>query len=247
MEKNNQENTVEERIAKRIARAGICSRRDAERLIAEGEVLLNGKVVTTPATKVTDQDVISVRGQTIGAKAPPRLWIYHKPKGLVTSHKDEKGRDTVFDHLPPDMPRVISVGRLDLNSEGLLLLTNDGELSRYLEKPASGMAREYRVRAFGDIDPAKLEQLKEGITVEGIRYGAIEAEIEKKQGSNLWLRMVLHEGKNREIRRVLEHLGLQVNRLIRVSYGSFALGKLPVGQIKEVPYGQVQRLLKQLS
>jgi 23S rRNA pseudouridine2605 synthase len=223
-----------ERIAKRLARAGVCSRRDAERLIAEGRVTLNGDILKSPATNVTEADKIEVDGDPIGQKEATRLWRYHKPKGLVTSHRDEKGRDTIFDHLPASLPRVISVGRLDLTSEGLLLLTNDGALSRHLELPATGWTRKYRVRAFGKITQEKLDSLKNGIRIGGVLYGAIEAKIEREQGDNVWLEMVLREGKNREIRKVLEYLGLTVNRLIRVSYGPFHLGQMEEGAVEEV-------------
>lgn len=224
-----------ERVAKRLARAGVCSRRDAERLIAEGRVVVNGQVLDSPAFNVTDADQIAVDGVMIGKKEVTRLWRYHKPKGLVTSHRDEQGRDTIFDHLPDDMPRVISVGRLDLNSEGLLLLTNNGALSRHLELPATGWTRKYRVRAFGRITQEDLDELKNGVVVDGVQYGPIEATLEKPQGSNVWIHMVLREGKNREIRRVLAHLGLDVNRLLRLSYGPFHLGKLEEGAVEEVP------------
>lgn len=228
-----------ERVAKRLARAGVCSRRDAERLIEEGRVAVNGRVLDSPALNVTDSDVIEVDGTVIGAKETTRLWRYHKPEGLVTSHNDEKGRDTIFDHLPEDLPRVISVGRLDLNSEGLLLLTNNGALSRQLELPATGWTRKYRVRAFGRVTQEDLDELKNGITVDGVSYGSIEATLEKNESgdkkSNVWIHMVLREGKNREIRRVLGALGLDVNRLIRVSYGPFHLGKLEPGEVEEVP------------
>lgn len=223
-----------ERIAKRLARAGLCSRRDAEKWIADGRVRVNGKVLSSPALNVTDRDVIEVDGQRISEKEPVRLWRYHKPPGLITSHRDEKGRDTIFDHLPDDMPRVISVGRLDLNSEGLLLLTNDGEVSRHLELPSTGWSRKYRVRAFGKITQADLDKLKKGITIDGIVYGGIDAHIEKSDKSNMWIAVTLREGKNREIRRVFEHLGLQVNRLIRLSYGPFSLGNLGVGEVSEL-------------
>lgn len=223
-----------ERIAKRLARAGVCSRRDAERWIAEGRVMLNGKILETPAVLVTDADKIIVDGRSIGNAPATRLWRYHKPAGLVTSHRDEQGRDTIFQHLPEDMPRVISVGRLDLNSEGLLLLTNDGALSRHLELPATGWSRQYRVRAFGSAGEGMIKALAKGVTVEGVRYGPIKAEVERQQGSNVWLRMTLYEGKNREIRRVLSRFGLEVNRLIRESYGPFHLGKLSAGQVEEV-------------
>lgn len=234
IEDNGDTGSKGERIAKRLARAGVCSRRDAERWIAEGRVMLNGKILETPAVLVTDADAIVVDGRRIGAAPATRLWRYHKPAGLVTSHRDEQGRDTIFQHLPADMPRVISVGRLDLNSEGLLLLTNDGALSRHLELPATGWSRQYRVRAFGRVGDGMLRALAKGVTVDGVHYGSIKAEVEKQQGANVWLHMTLHEGKNREIRRVLSHFGVEVNRLIRESYGPFHLSKLPVGGVEEV-------------
>lgn len=236
-------NAESERIAKRLARAGVCSRRDAERLIAEGRVRVNGQVLQSPALNVTDADRIEVDGQRIGGKEPTRLWRYHKPKGLVTSHNDEHGRDTIFDHLPEDLPRVISVGRLDLTSEGLLLLTNDGALSRYLELPATGWTRKYRVRAYGRTSQRDLDALQKGVTVDGVTYGAIEATLEKEQGDNVWVHVVLREGKNREIRRVFEHLGLQVNRLIRLSYGPFQLGKLEEGAVEEISAKAIREAL----
>lgn len=232
-----------ERIAKVIARAGVCSRRDAERLIAEGRVKLNGKVLGTPAVTVTAADTIEVNGKKIGRGQQTRLWRYHKPPGLVTTHKDEQGRPTVFETLPRGLPRVISVGRLDLNSEGLLLLTNDGALSRYLELPSTGWARTYRVRTKGRIDLRGIDALKRGVTVDGVTYGSIDVRLEKdgahrddtgKSGVNQWMTMTLHEGKNREIRRVLGYLGLEVNRLIRLSYGPFELGDLKRGDGAEV-------------
>ena len=223
-----------ERIAKRLARAGVCSRRDAERLIAAGRVSVNGTVLETPACNVTEADKILVDGKPVAARTAARLWRYHKPSGFVTSHRDEKGRKTIFDLLPKSLPRVISVGRLDLNSEGLLLLTNDGELARHLELPATGWTRTYRVRAFGKVTQAHLDKLKNGITVEGITYGAIDARLESGSGMNIWLEVSLKEGKNREVRRVLAHLGLQVNRLIRIAYGQFSLGDLATGAVKEV-------------
>ena len=231
----------DERIAKRIARAGVCSRRDAEKLIAEGKVRLNGKIVETPAIKVSLSDKITVNGKAIGGKEPTRMWLYHKPAGLVTSHKDESGRATVFDSLPKNMPRVISVGRLDLNSEGLLLLTNDGEFSRYLEMPSTGFTRKYRVRAHGRITQEKLDKLKDGITVDGVVYGEIIAKLEKQQSSNAWMNITLTEGKNREIRHVLEHLGLRVNRLIRTSYAMFELGTLRRNEVEEIPIEVFER------
>jgi len=224
-----------ERIAKFLARAGVCSRRDAERLIAEGRVKLNGKVLDTPAVKVTSADQVQVDGRPIAAAQPTRVWRYHKPSGLVTTHRDPAGRPTVFQHLPPNMPRVISVGRLDLTSEGLLLLTNDGELARQLELPSNGWIRRYRARAFGRVEQAELDQLRDGITVEGVRYGPIEAKLERGGGANAWINVAITEGKNREVRRVLDALGLKVNRLIRTSYGPFQLGALEPGHVEEIP------------
>ena len=225
----------EERIAKRIARAGICSRRDAEKLIATGQVKVNGQKLTTPAFKVNSTDKIEVGGKILSEPEPSRLWRFHKPIGLVTTHKDPEGRPTLFDKLPSNLPRVISIGRLDLNTEGLLLLTNDGELARFLELPQTGWMRRYRVRAFGDIEQTELDKLSKGIKIDNIHYGPIEAQFDKKQGRNCWLTIGLREGKNREIKRVLEHLGLKVNRLIRLSYGPFQLGELTPGQVSEIP------------
>jgi 23S rRNA pseudouridine2605 synthase len=224
-----------ERIAKFLARAGVCSRRDAEKLIAEGRVKLNGKLLDTPAVKVTGKDRVLVDDRPVGAVEETRLWRYHKPAGLVTTHRDPAGRATVFEHLPEDLPRVISVGRLDLTSEGLLLLTNDGALARRLELPANGWTRRYRARAFGRIEQAELDELAKGIEIEGVRYGPIEAKLERQQSANAWITLSLTEGKNREVRRVLEGLGLRVNRLIRVSYGPFQLGTLPTGAVEEIP------------
>lgn len=223
-----------ERIAKRMARAGLCSRREAERWIEEGRVQVNGRTLDSPACVVTDADNIVVDGKPLPREEHTRLFLYHKPAGLVTTHKDEQGRTTVFQQLPEGLPRVISVGRLDLNTEGLLLLTNDGELSRFLELPETGWTRKYRVRVHGRVDEDRLAALKKGITVEGIHYKSIEAKLDSTHGSNSWLSVALREGKNREIRRVMDALGLSVNRLIRTDYGPFALGKLPVGAVKEV-------------
>ena len=223
-----------ERIAKRMARAGLCSRREAERWIEDGRVRVNGALLETPAHTVTDKDKIEVDGKLIGQSDATRLFLHHKPAGLVTSHKDEQGRATVFDKLPKELPRLISVGRLDLNTEGLLLLTNDGGLSRYLELPATGWSRRYRVRVYGRVDEDRLTRLAKGITVEGVRYKSIKAELESTQGGNSWLTITLREGKNREIRRVMEALGLKVNRLIRTDYGPFSLGKLERGAVIEV-------------
>jgi 23S rRNA pseudouridine2605 synthase len=224
-----------ERIAKFLARAGVCSRRDAERLIEEGRVKLNGKVLDTPAVKVTAADKVLVDGRPIGAPEASRMWRYHKPSGLVTTHRDPAGRPTVFENLPGDMPRVISVGRLDLTSEGLLLLTNDGELARKLELPANGWLRRYRARAYGRVAQEELDTLKNGITIDGVRYGSIDAKLERGGGANAWITVSITEGKNREVRRVLDALGLKVNRLIRTSYGPFQLGTLPPGAVEEIP------------
>ena len=226
---------VTERIAKFIARAGLCSRRDAERWIAEGRVSVDGEVLTSPAVTVGPTSEVRVDGNSVAAPDRPRLWRYHKPAGLVTTHRDEKGRPTVFASLPKDLPRVISVGRLDVNSEGLLLLTNDGGLARRLELPATGWLRRYKVRVHGEPDPDRLTALGNGVTIEGVTYGPIRAELERRQGSNAWLAMAFAEGKNREVRRVLEHLGLSVTRLIRLSYGPFQLGHLARGEVAEVP------------
>jgi 23S rRNA pseudouridine2605 synthase len=223
-----------ERISKVMARAGVASRRDCERMIMEGRVSLNGKVLESPAVNVTDKDRVEVDGQVIGAIERTRLWIYYKPAGLVTTNFDPEGRPTVFDNLPEELPRVISVGRLDINTEGLLLLTNDGGLARMLELPSTGWLRRYRVRAYGAIDQARLDELREGIAVDGVLYGAIEATLDREQGHNVWITMGLREGKNREIKNVLGAIGLEVNRLIRISYGPFQLGELEDGQVVEV-------------
>ncbi len=224
-----------ERIAKVIARAGVCSRREAERLIAAGRVALNGEKLDSPAVNVTADQRITIDGEVLPAPAPPRLWRYHKPAGLITSARDPQGRPTVFASLPPELGRLLSVGRLDINSEGLLLLTNDGALKRRLELPANGWTRRYRARVHGRPDPKKLADLVRGVRVDGVDYGPIRAELERQTGANAWLKMALTEGKNREVRKVLEHLGLAVNRLIRVAYGPFQLGRLPRRAIEEVP------------
>ena len=224
-----------ERIAKVIARSGLCSRRDAERLIEAGRVRLNGRVLATPAVNVTERDDIRVDRKPLPKTEAPQLWRYHKPAGLITSHKDPEGRPSVFDSLPDDLPRVISVGRLDIASEGLLLLTNDGGLARTLELPATGWLRRYRVRAFGSVEQSALDALRTGIEVEGVKYGPIDATVERAQKGNIWLTMSLREGKNREVRRVLEAFDLKVNRLIRVSFGPFQLGELKRGTVAKVP------------
>lgn len=223
-----------ERIAKYLARAGISSRRDAEALIAAGKIRVNGQTVPHPAFFVTDTDLILVDGKPVSAPERTRLWRYHKPEGLVTTHKDPEGRPTVFENLPAALPRVISVGRLDLTSEGLLLLTNDGALSRQLELPSTGWLRRYRVRVHGGVDPAKLMRLAEGIQIDGEQFGPIEAKVDSHQRSNTWLSVSLREGKNREIRRVMEHLMLPVTRLIRIAYGPFQLGNLAPGAVEEI-------------
>ena len=223
-----------ERIAKVLARAGVASRRDAEKLIEAGRIKVNGKTLTTPAVKVTDKDTILFDDNPIADKEPPRLWRYHKPSGLVTTHKDEQGRQTVFQHLPKDLGRVISVGRLDITSEGLLLLTNDGELARALELPSTGWARRYRARAFGTVTQEELDTLKAGIKIDGYKTGPIEALLDKVQGGNVWVTVTIREGKNREVRTALETVGLQVNRLIRTTYGPFQLGTLEGGKVEEV-------------
>lgn len=224
-----------ERIAKRIAGAGLCSRREAERWIAAGRVAVDGKIIASPALDVGPESEIFVDGEPIAGPARVRLWRYHKPAGLLATHRDPQGRPTLFEHMPPGMPRVISVGRLDLNSEGLILLCTSGELARHLELPATGLVRRYRVRAHGHVTEQALAALAQGAEVEGVRYGPINAALERRQGSNVWLAMSLTEGKNREVRRICEHLGLKVNRLIRVSYGPFQLGDLPKGAAEEVP------------
>jgi len=225
------------RIAKVMARAGLCSRRDAESWIAEGRVFLNGKVLTSPAINIGPQDQVSVDGVALAERERTRLFLFHKPRGLVTTDKDPEGRNTIFDHLHqtwPDGPRVISIGRLDINTEGLLLLTNDGGLARVLELPTTGWMRRYRVRANGKTDQAVLDRLRDGLTIDGIDYAGIDATLDRVQGDNVWLSLGLREGKNREIKRVLEHIGLFVNRLIRISFGPFQLGELAEGKVEEV-------------
>lgn len=234
-----------ERIAKRIARAGLCSRRDAERWILEGRVAVDGQIITTPATIVTSKMQVMVDGKLINEAPSPRVWLHYKPVGLLTTYHDPQGRPTIFESLPSSLPRVISIGRLDLNSEGLILLTNDGELARYAELPSTGWARSYSVRVYGIVDKAALAALVNGITIDDVTYGRIEAEVasgEVNSRANTWLFMTLFEGKNREIRKVLAHLGLRVNRLIRTTYGPFDLGDLKPGDIKEVPSSEVKRV-----
>ncbi len=223
-----------ERVAKVIARAGLASRREAERWIAEGRVRVNAQVIASPAVTVTTRDVVIVDGQALPPCERTRLFLFHKPRGFLTSHRDPRGRPTMFDLLPKHLPRLISVGRLDRNTEGLMLLTNDGSLARVLELPSTGWLRRYRVRAHGQVTQQELDRLRDGITIEGVRYGAIEASVDRTQGSNVWMTFAIREGKNREVKKVLGHLGLAVNRLIRVSFGPFQLADLPPGEIDEV-------------
>jgi 23S rRNA pseudouridine2605 synthase len=236
-----------ERIAKRLARAGLCSRREAEKLIAAGRVSVDGKVLASPAFNVTAGSRITVDGKPLAAAEEPRLWRYHKPAGVITTARDPKNRPTVFEKMPPEMPRVVSVGRLDFNTEGLLLLTNDGGLARHLELPANAWLRRYHLRVHGRPDPAKLAALAKGLVISGIRYEPIKVEMEtekrkpgdaeknKRAPANVWLTISIREGKNREVRKVMEHIGLEVTRLIRTGFGPFPLGKLPRGAIEEVP------------
>lgn len=226
--------TEGERIAKVLSRAGVASRREAERMITAGEVTVNGKVIDSPALNVLPSDRITVSGHPIGQPEPARLWLYYKPEGLVTSEADEKGRPTVFENLPEDMPRVMSIGRLDLNSEGLLLLTNDGELKRRLELPSTGWLRKYRVRIKGNPTDPELEPLRKGITVDGEQFQPMQVMLDRHQGANAWLTIGLREGKNREIRRAIAAIGLSVNRLIRISYGPFRLNELKPGEVEEL-------------
>ncbi len=226
--------TARERVAKAIARSGLCSRREAEALIEEKRVSVNGALIESAALDVVPSDTVLVDGKPLSAREPPRLWRYYKPKGRVTTHKDPEGRPTVFEALPENLPRLISVGRLDFNTEGLLLLTNDGDLARHLELPSTGWTRRYRVRAFGQVSEAQLQELAGGLTIQRMSYGPIEASLEREQGDNVWISVSIREGKNREVRRIMEHLGLTVNRLIRVSFGPFMLGELETGQIEEV-------------
>jgi 23S rRNA pseudouridine2605 synthase len=224
-----------ERVAKRIARSGFCSRRDAERLVAAGRVAVDGQVLSSPAVTVTAANRVTIDGEPLPQVEPARLFRYHKPAGVLTAARDPEGRPTIYDRLPEELPRLMPIGRLDMSSEGLLLLTNDGELKRRLELPATGWLRRYRVRVHGQIDEDRLAALKDGLLLDGFQYGAIQARLDRVQGSNAWLTVALREGKNREIRRVLEHFGWPVNRLIRLSFGPFQLGGLAPGAIEEVP------------
>ena len=226
---------MSERIAKFIARSGVCSRRAAEELILQQRVTLNGEIINSPAINVEPSDKILIDGEKLPAIEQTRLWLYYKPTGLITSHKDSS-RPTVFDNLPAGMPRVISVGRLDVNSEGLLLLTNNGELSRLLELPQNGWSRRYKVKVHGQVTQQKLDSVSNGVTIDGVNYGPVKIAIDSTQGTNTWLTITLSEGKNREIRRLMQYIGLDVARLIRLSYGPFQLGSLKKGEVKEVPH-----------
>jgi 23S rRNA pseudouridine2605 synthase len=236
-----------ERIAKVIARAGLASRREAEAWIAAGRVSVNGAVITSPALNVTDADKIVVDGTPLRQRERTRLFLYHKPRNLVTTHSDERGRPTIFGALPKNLPRLISVGRLDLNTEGLLLLTNDGELARTLELPQTAWLRRYRVRALGRVTQEALDKLSSGVTVNGMRYGAIEATFDREHGANVWLSFNIREGKNREVRNVVEHLGLKVNRLLRISFGPFELGDLERGDVRELEPDAIKQALGDLA
>ena len=217
-----------------LSRAGLASRRDAEEWIVQGRVTVNGRIINSPALDVTENDAITVDGKPLPPRERTRLFMFHKPRGLMTTHADPEGRPTVFDNLPEGLPRLISIGRLDFNTEGLLLLTNDGGLARALELPDTGWLRRYRVRAHGEVTQGQLDELKKGVEVDGVKYGPIDATLERDQGANVWLVFAIREGKNREVRNVMAHLGLEVNRLIRVSYGPFQLGELGEGQVEEV-------------
>jgi 23S rRNA pseudouridine2605 synthase len=239
--------TGPQRIAKLLARAGVASRRDIERMIAEGRIALEGDVLTTPATLLEDLRGVTVDGKPVAPPAAARLWRFYKPAGCLTAANDPKGRPTIYDRLPGGLPRVMPVGRLDFMTEGLLLLTNDGELKRQLELPATAVVRRYRARAFGEVSQAQLEALSEGIEIDGIRYGSIDANLERRTGRNCWIELSLTEGKNREVRNVLAHLGLQVSRLIRVSYGPFTMLDLDPGHIGEVQREELFRFRQTLK
>ncbi|OUX17859.1 MAG: pseudouridine synthase [Rhizobiales bacterium TMED249] len=230
-----------DRIAKVLARSGLSSRREAETIIQAGRVTVNGKTINSPALNVLPSDRITVDGKELAQPDPPRLWRYYKPRGLVTTERDPQGRATIFSKLPDNLPRVLSVGRLDINTEGLLLLTNDGGLKRYLELPETGWLRRYRVRAYGRPDQRKLLELKKGITLEGVHYRGVDVDVERQQGGNVWLTISLREGKNREVKKLLSYVGLEVNRLIRLSFGPFQLGNLETGAVEEIP----RRVLRQ--
>lgn len=236
-----------ERIAKLLARAGIASRREVERMIAEGRVALGGVAIETPATVLRSLAGVTVDGQPVAAPEAARLFLFHKPPGVLTTERDPRGRRTIYDVLPGELPRLVPVGRLDLATEGLLLMTTDGGLKRQLELPATGVERAYRARAYGQVSQPQLEALIEGVEIDGVRYGSIDANIERRTGANLWIELVLREGKNREVRRVLEHLGLQVSRLIRTRYGQFTLEDLDMGQVEIVPRDELFQFRRRLD
>jgi 23S rRNA pseudouridine2605 synthase len=236
-----------QRIAKLLARAGVASRREIERMIAEGRIALNGEKLTTPATLLTDLSGVTVDGKPVRQAAATRLFRFYKPQGTITAERDPRGRATIYDRLPPGLPRLMPVGRLDFMTEGLLLLTNDGELKRQLELPRTGVVRTYRARAFGHVTQAQLERLADGITIEGVHYGSINANLERRTGRNCWIEMSLTEGKNREVRRVLAHLGMQVSRLIRIAYGPFTLEALDPGDADEVGEGELEQFRRELK
>ena len=236
-----------QRIAKLLARAGVASRREVERMISEGRVALNGERLTTPATLIEELSGVTVDGKPVRPAAATRLFRFHKPQGAITAERDPKGRPTIYDRLPAGLPRLMPVGRLDFMTEGLLLLTNDGELKRQLELPRTAVVRAYRARAFGRVAQEQLEQLAEGVTIEGVHYGSIDANLERRTGSNCWIEMRLTEGKNREVRRVLAYLGLQVSRLIRTAYGPFTIDSLEPGQVDEIGEAELQEFRKTLK
>ncbi len=235
-----------DRIAKLLARAGVASRREIERMIAEGRIALNGEAIATPATLLTSLKGLTVDGKPVKEPEDARIFLFHKPAGCLTAERDPRGRPTIYDRLPEGLPRLIPVGRLDFNTEGLLLLTNDGELKRQLELPSSAVERTYRARAFGTVSQAQLEELAMGVEIDGMRYGRIDANLERRTGRNQWVEMTLTEGKNREVRRVLEHLGLEVSRLIRTRYGPFLLEDMPVGMVVEAKSSAVAHLRRML-
>jgi 23S rRNA pseudouridine2605 synthase len=236
-----------QRIAKLLARAGVASRREIERMIAEGRIALNGEKLTTPATLLADLSGVTVDGKPVRPAAATRLFRFYKPQGTITAERDPRGRATIYDRLPPGLPRLMPVGRLDFMTEGLLLLTNDGELKRQLELPRTGVVRTYRARAFGHVTQAQLERLADGITIEGVHYGSINANLERRTGRNCWIELSLTEGKNREVRRVLAHLGMQVSRLIRTAYGPFTLEALDPGDADEVGEGELEQFRRELK
>ena len=250
MTQDNEQTQPREKLAKLIARTGLCSRREAEALIRAGRVALNGFIVENPAERAGPDDEVLIDGEPLPPPEPVRLWRYHKPRGRIVSRHDERGRPTIYDDLPEEVQHAMPIGRLDFNSEGLLLLTNDGELARALEHPSKGWTRRYRVRAYGKLHPERLrkalKKLEKGITINGVHYGSVKAELDRAEGANKWFTFALKEGKNREIRRICEHLGLKVNRLLRTSYGPFQLGALKRGEVAEVPRKQLEELLGNL-